>query len=277
MSNSKKIYKIGLVNIAEYSDISNWSSYKKDFEFLNKYSIPFKDFASGRLTPGSLIDGFYEAVEDPEVSIIWFTNGGNRFIESLDNLDWDKIKKNNKVFIGLSDFTHFSILANQNNIRTYYGLALKKISEFYSNSEQQKIASALIHLIDNCNDSSFDGGLIHRSTISAITGGNLCVSIFMIGSFNIDIRNKTLFIEHHYIPGESIDDLIYFIHQLSILLIKSKNIPKNFLLGHSMLFENQEIIDFSLINRSIERVLKKYFVDTEVKTIDHFKYIIEMK
>jgi len=266
--------KIALVNLAEYSDIRDFSSYKEDINFLNKHAIPFKDFASGRNTHDLLIEGFAQAIADPEVSVVWFTNGGSKFIEFLNDFDWDKIKNSGKIFLGFSDFTHFSILANQKSIQTYYGLSLRKITEYYSESKQSEIASTLLNLIYAGNQAdTYKIQPLEKS----ITGGHLTVSTFMLSSFNIDLTGKALFIEYHYIPGETIDDLIYFVNQLCVLLREKGNSPQSFLLGRSMLFAEEGLVDSSFINTHIENVLGNYFPEIEIGHLDQFENIIEMK
>jgi hypothetical protein len=61
-------------------------------------------------------------------------------------------------------------------------------------------------------------------------------------------------------------------------LLKKKNItPNKFLLGHSILFDGEKMIDFSLLNINIEKILHSYFPEIKVDTTDHFENIIEMK
>ncbi len=264
--------KIGLVNLCSNTDIAHWSSYEKDFGFLNENNIAYKDFASGKSGNKDLFEGFKEAISDPEVSLIWFVSGGIKMIEHLDNINWQTIENSQKTFIGLSDFTHFSLIAGNHNVSCYYGLALKNITKYYTTIQQKEIASFLKTAIHGEKS-----GLVYENE-NIITGGHLGTTIFMLNSFNIDISEKTLFIEHHYIPGETLEDLKYYIHQLCITLINKNISPTSFLLGHSMLFKQDNTpMDFTLINKSVKDVLKEYFTDHKINEVDHFTKIINMK
>ena len=104
-----------------------------------------------------------------------------------------------------------------------------------------------------------------------IVGGHTFLTTFMLGETKIDLKDRFLFIEHHYIPGESLEDLEYFIDQLKMVI--KGNMPKGFILGHSMLFgEKSKIMNISTINKKMVEWLKEY--NLPIVYIDHFKQII---
>jgi len=208
--------KIALVNLCSYEDISKWSTYDQDIAYLNDNNIPFVDYASGFDKKEDLLKKFYEALMDKNVSVIWFVNGGTRLIEYTNVLDWETIKNSNKVFIGLSDFTHFAILAANLNIPCYYGIALKKITKYFSIEKRNQIASFLISIANN-NDTKLEN--VFSLEKEKIIGGHLGITLFMLNNFSINLQNKTLFLEHHYLLGETLTDLEYYLHQLSLYII----------------------------------------------------------
>jgi muramoyltetrapeptide carboxypeptidase LdcA involved in peptidoglycan recycling len=261
--------KIALINLCTYEDISTWSSFNDDISFLKNHSIPFVDYASGKSSKNDLFGAFKKALEDENVSAIWFVCGGNRLIEHIDSFDWNKIAATGKKFLGISDFTHFSILASQHKITSYYGVALKKISKYFTEPEQVRIANFLKKIISD----DFLDAEVYQIKEEEIMGGHLLCSIFMIDHFKLQLGEKHLFIEYHNIPGESIDDLLYHVHQLGLIL--KKNTPKSLILGHSMMSDAQgNLIDYGIINASIKKVINDY-VKIPASEVDHFNIPIK--
>lgn len=281
--------KIALVNLCSIEDIAKWKTYSEDINFLKNNNIDYIDYASGRSTKEELFSGFLEAVNDKDVSVVWFACGGTTLVQYLHLFDWDKIRESKKVFVGSSDFTHFSIIANSYSIPCFYGLTLKRISKFYSHDEQEEISNFLkeistTSITDSSNDIDTNNQQEKIQKLprtfsdnkSAITGGCLLPILFLLRDYNISFANKSLFIEHHYAEGESYDDLEYMIRQLCISL--NNNIPLSLILGHSM-FYNKEggEIEYSEVNKFISKITTEYFPELEISEVDHFKKCITMR
>lgn len=257
--------KIALVNLCKIEDVSLNPSFKNDLAFLSENKIEYVDYVSRKKTATELLDGFHDALKDNSVEVVWFTQGGSTLINFIDLIDWELVVSSGKKFVGLSDFTHFSAIAVSKGVQCYYGLALKNIKKYYSGEKILHVSNFLksiskqgISLTDNNYYSVAD---------TKITGGHLTSFIFMVDRYNINLKEKALFIEHHYIPGETFDDLAYYIDQL-ILIIK-ENPPKSIILGHTILFNDlgQEV-DYRDVNKFIsERISKLNLPITEV---DHF-------
>ena len=261
--------KIALVNLCSISNIANWASYQDDISFLKSTNIGFFDYASGRSTKSELLKGFYEALNNEEVSVIWFVSGGTALIQYLPELDWSLIKSSGKKFIGLSDFTHFALLASNVGVTCYYGLALKKVTKYYSIEQRERISNFLQHVITNK-----DSDLVYIEN-KKITGGHLSTAQYIISNYNIGLHDKVLFLEYHYIPGESWEEFEYYIHQLCLSLKIRGDMPAEILLGHSVLFkEDGSEIEVNLINDFCKKIILSYF-DLHIKEIDHFNSIIK--
>ena len=116
--------KVALVNLCKIEDFSKTGDWRSSLAFLKENNIDYVDYFSGKETPTDLLNGFYEALANKEVELIWFIQGGNDLITFLDKIDWKLVKKSNKEYLGLSDFTHFVFKAMESGKTCYYGPGL---------------------------------------------------------------------------------------------------------------------------------------------------------
>ena len=66
--------------------------------------------------------GIMEAFQDEDVKAVWCLRGGYGSGRLLDQLDYDVIRQNPKIFIGMSDITALHVALNQNaGLITYLG------------------------------------------------------------------------------------------------------------------------------------------------------------
>ncbi|MBP6912691.1 MAG: LD-carboxypeptidase [Candidatus Pacebacteria bacterium] len=262
--------KVALVNLSTYEDISNWPSYDQDIDFLKNNNIPFVDYAANFSSKNDLLKNFNKALNDQDVQCIWFVCGGNKIIESVNLLDWEQIKNSQKVFIGLSDFTHFSLLASVHGLESYYGLALKKISKYYDAESQKRVAGFLISVLEEKKEKL---DYVYSKDSEPVIGGHLIATIFMINKFSISLKGKHLFIEHHNFIGETLDDLVYYVNQLCLTLEKNK--PLSIVLGHSISFDSEgKEIDYKIVNSKISNLIGDCLT-IPVSEVDHFSRIIK--
>jgi len=258
--------KVALVNLCKIEDISLLSSFSSDISFLNENQIEYVDYASGKNTREDLLKGFHDALKDKTVGLVWFVQGGNSLISFIENIDWDLVVSSEKKFLGISDFTHFSMTAVSKGVKCYYGLALKKIKKYYSEDNLARISNFL-KLISGQNIIPDENENYYSLDNIKITGGHLTSLIFMIEHYRINLKNTVLFIEHHYIPGENFDDLAYYIDQLLITIKENK--PESIILGHTILFdENNNEINFNEINDFFSKRLVGTGIP--VSSVDHF-------
>lgn len=107
----------------------------------------------------------------------------------------------------------------------------------------------------------------------SILGGHIIIFAFMMSQNKIDLKDSILFLEHHYIPGEHFEDLEFWLDQIKYII--ENNQPKAFLLGHSMLFDEQtNLIDYKEINKFLTEKLKQY--NKPIYEIDHFKHLVKL-
>lgn len=129
--------KIALVNLTKLSDFAEESSYSADIAFLNENNIDYVDYSSGRKDFDSLLNGFHEAISNPEIDIVWFIQGGTCLIKFISSIDWKLVEKTKKKYLGLSDYTHFSTEATRLGCTCFYGAPLVKITKYWKTHEER--------------------------------------------------------------------------------------------------------------------------------------------
>lgn len=264
--------KIALVNFAEYEKFNGTDSFKKDLEFLVENKIDYVDYCFNYDKKADLLAGFRKALANPEIDLIWFVCGGNKMIKFLDDIDLEAVKKAGKIYAGVSDFTHFSFKAVENGQVCYYGTSLQSIKEYHPTAPSREY---LVKFLQTGEVEKYRHQNLFKTVSNLdkekIVGGHTFLTTFMLGETKINLRDRFLFVEHHYIPGESLEDLEYFMDQLKRVI--KGNLPKGFILGHSMLFGKKgKIMNVATINKKMVEWLKEY--DLPITYIDHFKQIV---
>ncbi|HRY77113.1 MAG TPA: LD-carboxypeptidase [Candidatus Paceibacterota bacterium] len=241
---------------------------------MNENNIDYVDFASGAETIDSIVEKFNQAL-DSEAELVWVVRGGNKCIQTLDKLNWNKIIASGKRFYGLSDFTHFSTMAVFKGVKCYYGQGLTNIKEYFPlPSERQFIVDLLktgVPVSESAQPLANSASTLDVSK-EKIVGGHLLVFTLMQGQLHIDLRERFIFIEYHTEAlGESLDDLGYYIDQL--LYVLKNNMPKGFILGRTEMKNvdgSQVLIED--INKYCVEKLSGY--NLPIFYFDHFKNTI---
>lgn len=266
---------IALVNLASLEDISCSPEWPAMQEWLQHQKLECHDYASGRATKTELLAGFHEALGDPAIGMFWFVCGGNQLIQMLVSIDWSQVR--GRRFLGSSDFTHFSWLALKNNAACFYGPGLKKMDEFYPQLTQQRF---LVDFLKTGQCAEFQpeclhpGGTAINWVTASILGGHLIISSIMNARASIDLSGKILFLEHHYLPGESTADLRYWLEALKFSL--GHNLPTAFLLGRTRLVsEDGGEVAVDEINQTFADGLRE--TKRGIFYINHEEVIIPMK
>lgn len=269
--------KVALVNLCKTEDFTKHESYNDSISFLRENNIEFLDFASGIETIDDMVNSFHKALGS-DAELAWVIRGGNKCIQTLNKIDWDKVVESKKKFYGLSDFTHFSTMAVSKGVTCYYGQGLNKIkSNFPSSSARKFIADFLINgvPVSECAKALKNSETDLDIADEKVIGGHLFIFTLMQSQFKIDLKERFIFIEYHTgAVGEDLDDLGYYIDQL--LYILKDNMPKGFILGRTEMrnFDNSQI-PISKINKySAEKLAKTAL---PVYYLDHFKSTVTFK
>ncbi len=159
------------------------------------------------------VQALMEAWADPEVKAIWCWRGGFGCTRILDRIDFSLIKKNPKIFIGMSDITALhAAISKETEMITFLGPNLNavygkygKVSHHYNERELMKLISPEYsrrggHLISMPD--GFPSRNQHVMTISPgvargrIVGGTLSLVTSLIGTpWEIDTKDKILVLE----------------------------------------------------------------------------------
>ncbi len=269
--------KVALVNLCKTEDFTKHKSYSDSISFLNENNIEFLDFASGLETIAEMVESFHDALNS-DADLIWVIRGGNKCIQTLNKIDWDKVVDSKKVFYGLSDFTHFSVMAISKGVTCYYGQGLTNIKSYFPNPSERQF---IVDFLTSGNPVSEHAKPLENSKTSLevanekIIGGHLLIFTLMQSQLKMDLKDHFVFIEYHTgAVGEDLDDLGYYIDQL--LYVLKDNMPKGFILGRT---EMRNVDGSQIAIDEINRYSAEKLATTglPVYYLDHFKNTVTFK
>ena len=140
--------------------------------------------------------GFMECWRDPDVQVVWCLRGGYGSGRILDHLDYDVIKQNPKIFIGMSDITALHVALTQScNLTTFLGpvasfLANKNPPSTFAEKELWETLKPFEKTW------SYGETLVPGCAIGKLTGGNLALLAAHVGTpWQVDARGKILVLE----------------------------------------------------------------------------------
>ncbi|MDQ6786572.1 MAG: LD-carboxypeptidase [Acidobacteriota bacterium] len=151
------------------------------------------------------LDDLHEMFRDAQVKAIFAVRGGYGSMQLLDQIDYDLIRRNPKIFIGYSDITAMHLAINKNSkLVTFHGpVILSRFTDY----TQQNFRRALFETqplgqLTNPKESNELRPAHALRTIRAgsasgqLTGGNLSLVCGTIGTpYEIDASGKILFLE----------------------------------------------------------------------------------
>lgn len=183
---------------------------------------------------------FHELLKNPEIEIIMASRGGYGWSRLLRKIDFDLIKKSNKILIGFSDFTllNLSVLAKNNAISLHGPMAVadfrhEEISEFTflhftKLLQSDSVSIPKIECEHPYKPQTIDG---------IIWGGCLSLIVHLVGTpYFPEIKNGILFIE-------DVNEQPYHIERMLLQLY------------HSGVLEKQSAILFGQFNNCISNEL----------------------
>lgn len=266
--------KIAIVNLCKIEDFSKTEYYQDSLGFLKENDIDFVDYVSGRENASDLLNGFHEALGNDEVELIWFIQGGNDLIKLLNKINWETVGQSNKEYMGLSDFTHFAFKAIKLGKICYYGQGLKQIKSYFPTPEEKRF---VVDFLKQRQLPKYNAQLLYGSgnldlENKKIIGGHSSISAIMLPNTTIDLTNRFLFFEHHYVAGEELSDARYFLDAVKLYLLRNK--ARGFILGHSLVPNKDGApLDIKLINEYfLENLID---LNLPIYYIDHFKTILK--
>lgn len=263
--------KITLVDLCAESDIQKEKYFNKSIQFLKKHGIDYIDFASGKSGIKNKISLFHRALAS-DADLIWFVRGGTKCIESIQYIDWGKVVKSKKLFLGSSDFTHFSTIAVEKKVECYYGPSLKSLVE-----KKRNLLSIIKFLktgkFNTKTKQVFGDKKKLKSDKIKIKGGHLVLFNFLQSLYDFNLKGNYLFIEHHYGKTSDVEYYKYFLQQLLYLLKIKDNLPLGFIVSiPNLVNQEHKKISVKTVKIITKIILSKfnlpiYFCDSEENLI----------
>lgn len=149
------------------------------------------------------VEDLHDMFSRADVDAIFVTQGGYGSAQLIDQLDFDLIRRNPKIFIGFSDITSLHLAINKfSNLITFHGPGFGRFNDEeltdYTFEQMMKalgsdLPAGLIPLADAKKWLyAISGGVCEGE----LTGGNMTLICSSLGTpFEIDTKGKLLFIE----------------------------------------------------------------------------------
>lgn len=172
---------------------------------FNKYGINViygKNIYSNILgygaSPREKADDLNEAFANKNVQAIFCAKGGENSNTIFEYIDYELIKKNQKIFCGFSDSTFLlNIIYEKTGLVTFHGSTFKAISDWDAPCVFNDIVDKMINEKTSLNMRPETFEVIKKGkTEGTLIGGNLsCIREMVCGKYSIDFKDKILFIE----------------------------------------------------------------------------------
>ena len=266
MKKLKKKDYIGVISSSGLLKEKNKDEIEKSIKLINEMGLNVKlgkhiyENNTNNLIKNKVSD-FNDMVIDKTVKMIIFSKGGNNVIDILNNLDYELIKNNPKIYIGLSDLTIIlNAIYKKTNLITFHHLIFKGILKNDFNKK------AFIDMFFNHNKEIYfskNVEVINKGLAKGtLIGGNLIsFSKILNTGYMPDLNNSILFFEE--CDGVSKDEV-------ENILIKFK---QNHVFG---LCNGVILGNYSIDNNYFKNVFKKYVDKPMIKCEDFGHYIYNL-
>ena len=138
------------------------------------------------------IDGLHDLTRDLEIDAVFFATGGQGVLKIVDQLDYDLIAANPKIYLGFSDITALlNIITTRTGLVTYHGPTLKRLLTNNQVDLNFRLLSGLEKTISLGNVHTLRGG----KATGTLFGGNLSLITAMRDDDLPGLDGGILFIE----------------------------------------------------------------------------------
>lgn len=157
-----------------------------------------------------------EAFSDENIDAVFCIRGGYGAARILDLIDFDIIRNNPKIFLGLSDITALHMAFNQKcDLVTYHGPVARRFIDMDDYTEKSLFKN--IATYEKINFENPQGEeiftLYEGKCQGQIVGGNLSLINTSLGTeYEIDTKDKILFIEETSEYVYNVDKMINHLH-----------------------------------------------------------------
>ncbi len=205
---------VGVISASGLLKEKNKDEIEKSIKLINEIGLNVK---LGKYIYESNIDNliknkisdFNDMIVNKKIKMIIFSKGGNNVIDILDSLDYEMIKNNPKIYVGLSDLTIvLNAIYKKTNLITFHHLIFKGILK---NDFNRK---AFIDMfLNNQKEISFSKNVqvVNKGTASGILMGGNLISFFKIlnTEYMPNLNNSILFFEEcNEVNKEEIENIL---------------------------------------------------------------------
>lgn len=200
---------------------NNGIKYLKDFGFdieIGKYAL--SNTLGYSLTPEEKAEDINSMFENKSIKAIICSQGGHNSISSLKFIDWEIVKKNPKIFIGISDITTLlNAIYAQTGLITYHGNDIiwgfgKTPSEYDKNEFLNRLEKINTKIIQ----SNRERKTIRRGKAKGkLIGGNIHRFLRLAGTqYFPDLNESILFFESLDIRPDDCDGLLWQLRHIGV-------------------------------------------------------------
>ncbi len=266
MKKLKKKDYIGVISSSGLLKEKNKDEIEKSIKLINEMGLNVKlgkhiyENNTNNLIKNKVSD-FNDMVIDKTVKMIIFSKGGNNVIDILDNLDYELIKNNPKIYIGLSDLTIIlNAIYKKTNLITFHHLIFKGILKNDFNKK------AFIDMFFNHNKEIYfskNVEVINKGLAKGtLIGGNLIsFSKILNTGYMPDLNNSILFFEEcDEVSKDEVENILIKFKQNHVF-----DLCNGVILGN-----------YSIDNNYFKNVFKKYVDKPMIKCEDFGHYIYNL-
>ncbi len=213
----------------------------------------YQSFGSFAGTDDERIKALQDVMDNEEVSAIWAVRGGYGSIRIIDQLNWERFKKQPKWLVGFSDITVFHAFLFSNKIASIHGPMPVQWDENFSTAILDSTLD-LMMLKKIKYQTMRDSMNLHEKDVKGIlTGGNAATLASLAGSHFLPDQPHVLFLE-------DVDEHLYALDRIFRALDKAGIFQKTeaLILG-SFTEIKQDFPPFPFsIKQIIREAVKKY-------------------
>lgn len=158
----------------------------------------FEDFFLGYHYAGTdkqRTEDLQSALDNDEISVIWFARGGYGAVHLLDKINWTRFIEKPKWLIGYSDITAFHNHLNNFNVQTLHAITIKRLNLKYNPQTFETVKTVIFGKRLNYQIKSHPYNQLGMAK-GKLVGGNLSLIYSLMGSDSeIKGENLILFIE----------------------------------------------------------------------------------
>ncbi|MGP4068467.1 S66 peptidase family protein [Halobacillus sp. B29] len=205
-----------------------------------------------------------EAFCDPDIRGIFCANGGHGAAKLADMIDYDKVKRNPKIFWGYSDITYLlNAIHKSSNLVTFHG---PMVASDLNDEQRTKETVSSISSLFTGESITYDSRksplntLIHGKGEGHLVGGNLTLLTNGLGTpYQVNANGAILLIEDVAEPAFRVDLMLTHLKQAG-----GFNEVQGVVLGNFQL-EGEEYV-------KLRKVLQNFFAGASFPVVENFHF-----